>query len=162
MDPSKIEEELDTVEAYAKGKSIPFTAKVYLQALVAKVRELRAVINEAEEQDEEDEAEEEVVAPGPSKDQRDNLPHPTQPIALDEKGVERFKKNQIVRDLLNLAPVHGLDMNRMACSAYTNEDRVQFVQLIGYSLCGFGELSSYVSKRAYDRAVTEGKAGKHK
>jgi hypothetical protein len=87
-------------------------------------------------------------------DARDNWPHPTQPVALDADGVLRFKQNTIVRDLLDVASAHGLDLNEIARRQYCDEDRVQLAQLIGYSVSGFGELS-YVSDEAYARA-TEG------
>lgn len=89
------------------------------------------------------------------KDQRDALPHPTQPYALDSHDVERFKANYIVSELLDFASQHGFDMNAIARRQYTPEDRVQFAQLIGYSVSGFADLS-YVDQEAYDRAVMEG------
>lgn len=77
--------------------------------------------------------------------------HPNQPIiAVD--GVERFKKNAIVCYLLDTHLT--ADMNSLAVLPFTNEDRTQFAQLIGYSVCGFGELS-YVSDKAYKEAVPE-------
>jgi hypothetical protein len=38
-------------------------------------------------------------------------------------------------------------MNELACLEFSDEDRTQFVQLIGYSFSGFMELS-YVSDEA--------------
>lgn len=78
--------------------------------------------------------------------------HPTQPLVNDKHRVLRFKKNRIVETLLATGP---LDMNRIAAMDFSDEDRVQFAQLIGYSLGGFSELS-YVSDAAYERAVKEG------
>jgi hypothetical protein len=57
-------------------------------------------------------------------------------------GVERFKENKIVSYLLDAGPI---DMNALAIMRFSNEDREQFAQLIGYSVCGFCELS-YVSE----------------
>ncbi len=66
-------------------------------------------------------------------------------------GVTRFKQNAIVKFLLEAGPY---DMNQLAKMPFTNEDREQFAQLIGYSLSGFSELS-YVSDDTYDRAQSQ-------
>lgn len=73
--------------------------------------------------------------------------HPTQPIA---RG--RFKGNAIVRYLLDAGP---FDLDHLAMLPFSNADRQQFAQLIGYSLDGYGELS-YVTDAAYARGVREG------
>jgi hypothetical protein len=78
--------------------------------------------------------------------------HPVQPIVEDADGVQRFKANAIVRYLLEAGP---FDMNQLAVIPFSAEDREQFAQLIGYSLCGFGELS-YVSDETYERAANQG------
>lgn len=75
--------------------------------------------------------------------------HPIQPIEKDEHGTLRFKVNEIVRHLLDAGP---FDMNTIAFGDFTNEDRQQFAQLIGYSLSGYGELRSYVDDDAYGTA----------
>lgn len=76
------------------------------------------------------------------------IKHPIQPVAPDQHGRLRFKSNEIVQFLLD----HGdFDMNKLACLEFSDDDRVQFAQLIGYSLGGFGELS-YVSDEDYDAA----------
>lgn len=62
--------------------------------------------------------------------------HPMQPLVLDGQVV-RFKQNKIVRFLLDAGPY---DMNKLACMPFSDEDREQFAQLIGYSVSGFGEL----------------------
>lgn len=77
------------------------------------------------------------------------LPHPIQPL-VEVDGVLRFKANAIVRHLLDTHP--SCDMNALASLDFRNEDRVQFAQLIGYSLGGYGELTSYVSDEAYEAA----------
>ena len=88
-------------------------------------------------------------------------PYPIQPLALDEHRILRFKRNAIVRFLLDAGP-H--DMNALAVMPFSDEDRQQFAQLIGYSLAGYGDLS-YVSEEAYQRAeevaarLTEGVTG---
>ncbi len=81
-----------------------------------------------------------------SRDERDSLPQPHQPLGLDEDGVLRFKQNKIVRFLLEMGP---FDMNKIAMMTFSVEDRVQFAQLIGYSRSGFGDLS-YVSDEAWE------------
>lgn len=62
----------------------------------------------------------------------------------------RFKKNEIVDFLL----LHGgHSMNSLATMEFSDADRAQFAQLIGYSVSGWGTLS-YVSDADY-HAVTE-------
>lgn len=63
--------------------------------------------------------------------------HPIQPLAKDTDGVIRFVPNKIVRFLLDAGP---FDMNQLALMPFSDEDREQFAQLIGYSLCGLSEL----------------------
>jgi len=80
--------------------------------------------------------------------------HPIQPI-IDNDGAFRFKGNKIVRHLLDNGP---FDMNDLAVQDFSDEDREQFAQLIGYSLNGFSELS-YASNDTYHAAckMSEGK-----
>lgn len=61
-----------------------------------------------------------------------------QDIHIDSEGSVRFKANRIVRTLLDTG---RLDMNALSLMDFTNEDREQFAQLIGYSVSGFGTLS---------------------
>ena len=77
------------------------------------------------------------------------MKHPIQPLVEDDEGVLRFKINRIVRDLLDFAQPRGFGLNEMAARDYSDEDRQQLAQLIGYSLCGYGELSSYVDDEAF-------------
>lgn len=70
--------------------------------------------------------------------------HPMQPIVITEDGVARFKPNAIVCFLLDQGP---FDMNDLARRFFSDEDREQFAQLIGYSVSGFGDLS-YASREA--------------
>lgn len=86
--------------------------------------------------------------------------HPIQPLAKDASGVLRFKENKIVSDLLDLASKHGLSLNDIAVREYSNEDRQQLAQLIGYSLSGYSELRPYVDDAAY--AAAEVRAGDSK
>lgn len=76
------------------------------------------------------------------------MKHPIQPL-VTVAGVTRFKENKLVRFLLDNGPNN---MNTLALVPFDIEDRVQFAQLIGYSLDGFGELS-YVSDEDYETAV---------
>jgi hypothetical protein len=78
----------------------------------------------------------------------ENHEHPMQPLIKDPEGVIRFRKNMIVRFLLDNGP---WDLNKLAQMPFSNEDRQQFAQLIGYSLSGYGELP-YVDDEAYERA----------
>ncbi len=75
--------------------------------------------------------------------------HPIQPLYVCETdGLLRFKPNAIVRYLLDNG---GIDMNQIACLDFSQDDRAQFAQLIGYSHRGFGTLS-YASDRIYNEA----------
>jgi hypothetical protein len=79
--------------------------------------------------------------------------HPIQPLYKDKNGTIRFKENKIVRYLLDVATEKGVcDLNRLACMSFDKEERQQFAQLIGYSLSGYSELSSYVTDKAYATA----------
>lgn len=84
------------------------------------------------------------------EDKRLALPHPVQPVEDDGNDVIRFKDNKIVRHLLDNG---GIDMNQLARLDFSREDRVQFAQLIGYSVSGFSELS-YVSDEDYAKAAS--------
>jgi len=60
----------------------------------------------------------------------------------------RFKENKIVSHCLDFG---GTDLNKIAVMNFSIEDREQFAQLIGYSLCGYSDLS-YVTDETYYRA----------
>lgn len=64
--------------------------------------------------------------------------HPMQPLVRDKRGVIRFKSNKIIEWLIDS---NRISMNELAVMPFSDEDRVQFAQLIGYSVSGFGELS---------------------
>jgi hypothetical protein len=74
---------------------------------------------------------------------------PMQPIITDSDGTKRFLENKIVSYLLDNGKI---DMNALARIPFPAEDRMQFAQLIGYSVTGYGELS-YVSDASYKRAI---------
>ena len=76
------------------------------------------------------------------------MKHPIQPLEKDKHDTVRFKPNAIVSYLLDNG---GVDMNDLAVIDFTQEDREQFAQLIGYSLSGYGDLG-YVSNATYDAA----------
>lgn len=80
-------------------------------------------------------------------------PTPMQPIQplINYNGRPRFHENAIVRFLLDWATQHGMGLNQIATKQFSNADRQQFAQLIGYSLDGYGELS-YVDDLAYETA----------
>jgi len=75
--------------------------------------------------------------------------NPIQPVSNNEHGVLRFQENAIVSFLLDNG---GIDMNKLAVLEFSDDDRQQFAQLIGYSLSGYGSLS-YVSDDAYGVAA---------
>lgn len=72
----------------------------------------------------------------------EELPHPMQPIGLDTHGVVRFKSNAIVQDLLDRSRLAGYDLNEIIQGGASPEDYTQLMQLIGYSVYGFRELST--------------------
>lgn len=76
---------------------------------------------------------------------------PMQPIHLDSRGVARFTKNRIVDDLLEFATSHGFGLNEIAAGDYSDDERMQMAQIIGYSVGGYGELS-YVSDESFNYA----------
>lgn len=77
---------------------------------------------------------------------------PMQPVVKDTRGVHRFLENKCVNDLLEHGTRTGFGLNQMAAREYSDEDRMQLAQLIGYSVSGYGSLS-YVSDASYDKAV---------
>lgn len=85
--------------------------------------------------------------------------HPMQPIVNDPHNVLRFKENKIVTFFLDAATEAGTTLNTIALMDFSQEDREQFAQLIGYSLSGYGELS-YVSEETYATAYVMAETGK--
>ncbi|MDD1958982.1 hypothetical protein NP534_02590 [Pseudomonas sp. 39004] len=63
-----------------------------------------------------------------------------QPVVAAADGVIRFKQNQIIRDMLDLCEKHGLGLSEIAARDYEKDDRSQLMQLIGYSVSGYGNL----------------------
>lgn len=77
-------------------------------------------------------------------------PFTPQPLVVVD-GIVRFRANAIVRYLLDEGP---FDMNAIGSLPFSQADREQFAQLIGYSLGGFGDLS-YVSNETYEAAARQ-------
>ena len=75
--------------------------------------------------------------------------YPLQPLERDRQGIIRFKENKIVRFLLDAGKY---TMNDLGMMPFSLEDREQFLQLIGYSLVGFGEVY-YVRDKTYEKAA---------
>ena len=83
----------------------------------------------------------------------EDMRHPHQKIIVDDKGVKRFQANQVVVYLLDCVR-EGIkvDLNSLAKIPFFSEDYIQFYELIGYSVCGFGDLS-FVSDKVYEEAT---------
>jgi len=66
--------------------------------------------------------------------------HPTQPLVVDENGVVRFKRNEVVRYMLDHP---GTDLNVLGREVELGRlpvaDYMQLMQLIGYSVSGYGD-----------------------
>jgi len=72
-----------------------------------------------------------------------------QPISLDKGGLARFKRNALVRYLLDAGP---FDLHQLRLLPnIPDEDWEQLAQLIGYTVGGFSDLS-YVSDEARKEA----------
>ncbi len=74
--------------------------------------------------------------------------HPMQGIVWATDRVIRFRRNAIVERLLETS---SLDLNDIARMDFSEADRMQLAQLIGYSVSGFGDLS-YASRDVVRRA----------
>lgn len=72
------------------------------------------------------------------------MTHPMQDIEIDDKGVARFRVNKIVDYLYQ---GHFQDLNALAMMQFSDEDRTQFAQLIGYSVSGLGGLDYVPEER---------------
>jgi|GEM_PF-6661961 len=64
--------------------------------------------------------------------------HPLQQIYKAKGDRPRFRSNEIVKLLLKLGP---FDLNKLHNFKLSDEDWLQFYQLIGYSVDGFAELN---------------------
>lgn len=72
----------------------------------------------------------------------DSAKHPMQPVIIVD-GCSRFRPNRIVQFIQK---VGGCDLNRLSTlvqnGVFLGEDYAQLMQLMGYSVEGFGELST--------------------
>lgn len=76
-----------------------------------------------------------------------NLP-PMQPLVKTSDSTIRFKSNKIIEYLFDNGHI---DLNLLATMKFSPEDRMQFAQLLGYSVIGYSDLP-YVSDENYERA----------
>jgi hypothetical protein len=92
----------------------------------------------------------EVVKKTLTAEQNDTKAPPVERLVMPLQPIidGRFVENSIVSKLLELAPV---DLNDIGCMNFAEQERMQFAQLIGYSVSGFGDLS-YVNDETYDAA----------
>ncbi len=73
----------------------------------------------------------------------EDLQHPMQPIGRDANSAPRFKENKIMRYLMMRSSVDLNELGEMVQHRMISvEDYTQFMQLIGYSVGGYGELST--------------------
>lgn len=81
---------------------------------------------------------------GPGSDDRPASTHPMQPLEMVD-DVLRFKQNTIVRALVDRDQEHGGGLNRISVEVLNGltpvEDYTQLMQLIGYSVSGYGDLT---------------------
>lgn len=88
------------------------------------------------------------------KDQESNDEmHPMQPV-VDVNGVHRFKMNAIIDKLYDYSLRHGYGLNEIALDNFSDDDRQQFAQLIGYSVSGYGTLG-YCNEDVYEKAMLQ-------
>lgn len=81
---------------------------------------------------------------------KNNKPkNPIQPLYETDSGVIRYKENAIVDYILEKG---GIDLNHIAQQDFSQDDREQFAQLIGYSWSGACDLS-YFSDVTADAAL---------
>jgi hypothetical protein len=65
-----------------------------------------------------------------------------QPIEFDDHGVTRFKRNEAVRYLLDNGGIDLTQLSMLVRSGTIPEaDYMQLMQLIGYSVSGYGDLA---------------------
>jgi hypothetical protein len=74
-----------------------------------------------------------------------------QPIEKSPDGVVRFKGNPIVEYLQVFAKNRGAGLNELATMPFSTQDWEQFMQLLGYSVDGYCDLSM-VSEASKDAA----------
>jgi hypothetical protein len=72
---------------------------------------------------------------------------PLQPLYRDAEGEIRFRENKFVRYMLNELRDHGIGLNELSNLQFDDDDWDQLMQLIGYSLDGYGDLSQTTPAR---------------
>lgn len=82
----------------------------------------------------------------PAKKPRRRSPkHPIQPIVMARDKVVRFHENRIVSWMLKMLELRGVNLNAIAATfdrtGKDRDDYQQLMQLIGYSVSGYGDLS---------------------
>jgi hypothetical protein len=86
------------------------------------------------------------------------MTHPMQPVVIDPHGVVRFRENRIVSMLLDHARTTGVDLNGIGVMVskgqHSEDDLVQLMQLIGYSVCGAADLD-FMPRDLIDAADAE-------
>jgi hypothetical protein len=92
-----------------------------------------------------------------NQDPKDPIRHPIQPMVMVD-GTLRYKENKIIRALLDYSSERGFGMNEIAARQFDNDDRVQLVQLIGYSHDGASSLS-YFPDEVWEASQTMHEAG---
>lgn len=80
--------------------------------------------------------------------------HPNQDFVIED-DVLRFKKNQIVRDVLDYSTRCGFGLSEIAAKQYGNADMSQLFQLIGYSVSTWGGLTFAVGVAKADLEASE-------
>jgi len=58
----------------------------------------------------------------------------SQPLYTDNRGILRFKENDVILYLLHKS---GITIEQVASLPFSNEDKIQFVQLIGIDIVAF-------------------------
>lgn len=75
--------------------------------------------------------------------------HPNQPLVYAKDGCMRFKQNDIVRKLLDFAADHGYSINEIYQEFLPShaDDYKQLLQLLGYSIGGYCDISMIPEKQ---------------
>jgi hypothetical protein len=70
--------------------------------------------------------------------------HKFYPTVLDQRGVQRFKENSLLRYLVDKKII---DLNRVCmdyqCGNFDQVHYAEFMMMIGYSVCGFCDLKEF-------------------
>lgn len=78
--------------------------------------------------------------------------HPNQQVETDKNGTLRFRENAIVRDLLDKGDI---SLNDIVQQDYSKEDYIQLMQLIGYSVSGWGGLNCVIGTNLEEEIYTQ-------